>query len=200
MSELDWVTTLDADSFLGVYDVLIDIQKELNLAAPGKQIDIPLFQPIVTFTQIFPGDSIDMRDRYCELRWKATNVLKDHGVIREFLSLVRGIDGPTESEWLLILKRSLQLLRRWARNTIAEHQGKQTILHPPQEREVGPSLSDTDGRLHGKISGIFFAIGLNSTGSNLTQIRNGRMRSSGLRSQADLSLPGSFRARPLGSV
>ena len=82
MLDLGWIQTLDADNFLAMYDVLIDIQKELNVATLGDSIDIPLMPQIIKFTQLFPGDSIGMRDQYCEIRWKAVKFLQHKSVIQ----------------------------------------------------------------------------------------------------------------------
>ena len=84
MSDLEWIQALDADNFLAIYDVLLDVQKELNVAIHGEPIDIPLMPQIIKFTQLFPGDSIGMRDRYCEIRWKATKFLAHKGIVQQF--------------------------------------------------------------------------------------------------------------------
>lgn len=83
MSGRDWIQGLDADSFLAVYDVLIDIQKELNLAKQGAPVDIPVMPQIIKFRQLFPGDSVGMRDNYCNMRWKAVRFLADKGIVHE---------------------------------------------------------------------------------------------------------------------
>lgn len=50
---------------------------------------IPLWQPIVKFRILMPADSISMRDRYCEFRWKATRLLHTQSIIRSY-KLLRG--------------------------------------------------------------------------------------------------------------
>src|SRR5438874_11802740 len=78
--DLDWLNTIDSLNFLSIFDVAVDIERELNISP--SEIVIPLWQPIIKFPQLFPGDSIGMRDRYCEGRYKAINFLKQQGVIK----------------------------------------------------------------------------------------------------------------------
>lgn len=79
--QFDWIRELIGENFLAVYDVVLDIQQELQLSA---DVVIPIFQPIVKFKVLMPGDGINMRDRYCNFRWKATEFLKSKGVIKDF--------------------------------------------------------------------------------------------------------------------
>jgi hypothetical protein len=76
-----WVADLTGDNFLAIYDVGLDIRQELQMT---EEPTIPLLQPAVKFSALLPMDSINMRDRYCDLRWKATGLLKKQGIIREF--------------------------------------------------------------------------------------------------------------------
>ena len=82
----EWVMELTGENFLALYDVALDIRQELQMSdAPV----IPLWQPIIKFRILLPGDSIGMRDRYCEFRWKATRLLHTQGIIRSY-ELQRG--------------------------------------------------------------------------------------------------------------
>jgi len=71
---------MDTENFLAIYDVLLDVQKELNVAAEPPTIR--LMPRIIRFSELFPGDSIGMRDRYCELRAKAVQFLQRNSVIQ----------------------------------------------------------------------------------------------------------------------
>lgn len=75
------------ENFLAVYDVIIDICKELQFS---EDVVIPLLPTVVEFSQLMPADGINFRDRYCDLRWKAVALLKKEGVIRD-LDLIRGL-------------------------------------------------------------------------------------------------------------
>ena len=81
-----WVSDLTEDNFLLVYDVGLDIRQELQLS---DEPVISLFQPMVKFHTLMPFDGINMRDRYCDLRWKAVGLLKKQGIIRDF-KLLKG--------------------------------------------------------------------------------------------------------------
>src|SRR5215472_13480956 len=80
----DRVMELTDENFLALYDVALDIRQELQMSDDPV---IPILQQLVKFPILMPFDSARMRDRYCEFRWKATQLLKAQGVIRscEFL-------------------------------------------------------------------------------------------------------------------
>jgi hypothetical protein len=82
----DWVTELTAVNLLALYDVALDIRQELQMSDDPV---IPLWQPMVKFPVLLPLDSIGMRDRYCELRWKATRWLQSRGIIQGY-ELLKG--------------------------------------------------------------------------------------------------------------
>lgn len=82
-----WIKEMDNYNFLGIYDVMLDIKTEMNISP--DRIIIPLWQNMVKFTQLFPIDSIGMRDKYCETRWKAAEFLKKNGVVKDF-ELIEG--------------------------------------------------------------------------------------------------------------
>ena len=82
-----WIKELFGENFLAVYDVILDIRKELQLS---EDIVIPLLPSVVKFSQLMPADSINLRDRYCDMRWKAVGLLKKRGMIKDF-DLHRGL-------------------------------------------------------------------------------------------------------------
>ena len=84
---IDWVSELVGDNLLAVLDVLLDIEKEIQL---GSNLTIPLLQLVVRFPALFPADSIALRDRYCETRWKATQLLKQKGIFSS-VEHIRGV-------------------------------------------------------------------------------------------------------------
>lgn len=77
-----WAQELTGENFLAVYDVVLDIRQALQMSE--QHAEIPLLQPIVKFSALMPGDGVNMRDRYCEFRWNATELLKKRGVIEDF--------------------------------------------------------------------------------------------------------------------
>ena len=85
---MSWFGDLKGDNFLAVLDVMIDIKNEIDILA--EKIRIPIFPTIIRFSQLLPGDSINMRDRYCSLRWKATVYLEKKGIIRAYKILKLG--------------------------------------------------------------------------------------------------------------
>jgi uncharacterized protein (TIGR02391 family) len=79
---MKWIKGMDNYNFLGIYDVILDIKTEMNISS--DRIVIPLLQNRVKFSQLFPVDSIGTRDKYCELRYKATKFLKQNSIIKDF--------------------------------------------------------------------------------------------------------------------
>jgi hypothetical protein len=77
-NSLPWITNLTRENFLAVYDVILDIRQELQFS---DVVQIPLLPTIVRFQILMPADSILMRDRYCDLRWKSINLIEKQGVI-----------------------------------------------------------------------------------------------------------------------
>ncbi len=82
-----WLINLTEENFLAVYDIILDIRQELQLLDIVK---IPLLPSIVKFQILMPVDSIPMRDRYCDLRWKSVNFLKKQGAITDYDLLREG--------------------------------------------------------------------------------------------------------------
>ena len=77
-----WAKELVGENFLAVYDVALDVRQALQMT--DGDVEIPLLQPIVKFQALMPGDGINMRDRYCDLRWRATELLNKRGIIQAF--------------------------------------------------------------------------------------------------------------------
>ena len=75
-----WISELTGENFLAIYDVMLDLREESQLT---EDITIPFLRSIVRFAVLMPGDGINMRDRYCNLRWKAAEFLKKKGIIQE---------------------------------------------------------------------------------------------------------------------
>ena len=79
---MSWLDNLKGDNFLVVLDVMLDIKQEIDIKA--DYIQIPILQTKVRFHQLLPIGSINMRDKYCNLRWKATGFLQKNGIIKNF--------------------------------------------------------------------------------------------------------------------
>jgi len=85
--EKGWIEELSNINFLAVYDVLQDIKDEMQLSELPR---IPLFQSIIRFPILAPMDSIGHRDRYCDFRSKAVELLKRKNVIKDYKLLEGG--------------------------------------------------------------------------------------------------------------
>lgn len=58
----------------------MDVQSELNLSQ--KVANIPLFRNPIRFGELYPGQSVGVRDAYCDLRFKAADHLTKTGVFK----------------------------------------------------------------------------------------------------------------------
>jgi ribosomal protein S8 len=85
-----WYEDLSIVNLIAVYDVVLDINEELQLSA-GNRVLIPLWQQRLKFEELMPSDGINWRDRYCELRWKASKLLKSKGYVGD----VEWVDSGT---------------------------------------------------------------------------------------------------------
>jgi hypothetical protein len=72
--------SFEDERFYSVLDVALDIRGELDFHVDS--IEIPLIRSVVRYEALMPGDGINMRDRYCELRWKASEFLEAEGYLR----------------------------------------------------------------------------------------------------------------------
>lgn len=70
---------LDGELFYAILDVSLDIENELLIGSPN--VFIPLRRLSIRYEVLYPVHSVGMMDRYCELRWKAANFLKNNGII-----------------------------------------------------------------------------------------------------------------------
>ncbi len=102
---MEWIKEMDSYNFLAIYDVMLDIKKEMNISP--DRIVIPLFQNMIRFSQLFPLDSIGMRDKYCDARSKATEFLKRNGIIKDF-KLIRSFHRWTSELEIKIGKKAFE--------------------------------------------------------------------------------------------
>jgi DpnII restriction endonuclease len=90
--------SLEDERFCAVLDLALDIRAELDIHA--EQTVIPIMRSVVRFETSLPGHGINMRDRYCELHWKAAQFLKAKG----YLSQVEYIDDVGINRWNSLVK------------------------------------------------------------------------------------------------
>jgi hypothetical protein len=122
-----WIQELTADNFLAVYDVVLNIRSELQF---GNSVRIPALPSIVKFSQLMPADTPNLRDRYMELRWKATELVKAKGVILD----TAFIDGSHRWESALELKVDANKFQ-----SIATAMDEEYKRRTQPVSEVGPS-------------------------------------------------------------
>lgn len=77
------VQNLDYINMLRIYDVVLDINEQIQLTHKIS-VAIHLLPSLIRFSVLFPADTIGMRDKYCETRWDSLKYLQEQGIIQEF--------------------------------------------------------------------------------------------------------------------
>jgi len=74
---------LVGENLLAVVDISADIFNKLQMT-PSNKVIVPLLPSMVRFRELMPGDGINLRDRYCDFRWRALEYLKNNDYIKNF--------------------------------------------------------------------------------------------------------------------
>lgn len=77
------VSNIDYINMLRIYDVVLDINEQIQLTNKTAVV-IHLLPSLIRFSALFPADTIGMRDKYCETRWDSLKYLREQGIIQEF--------------------------------------------------------------------------------------------------------------------
>lgn len=77
------VSNIDYINMLRIYDVVLDINEQIQLTNKTV-VTIHLLPSLIRFSALFPADTIGMRDKYCETRWDSLKYLQEQGIIQEF--------------------------------------------------------------------------------------------------------------------
>ena len=112
-----WIRNLDNLNFLAAYELLMDLQQEFNIAT-DNQVTIPLWNQIIKFPQLHPGDAPGIRDRYMERRFKVTNFLQTKGLIRNF----EVIEGSHRWDNVIAITADAQVVEQAFQLVFAEYQ------------------------------------------------------------------------------
>ena len=115
---MQWIKEMDNYNFLGILDVMLDIKTEMNISP--DRIIIPLWQSRIKFPQLFPVDSIGAKDKYCEMRWKATEFLMKNGIINNF-ELIEGLNISHRWESRLKIKLEKEIFENTLNKIKAEY-------------------------------------------------------------------------------
>jgi len=77
------LSKLSGNNFLSVVDVSRDISDALQMT-DVNEVKIPIWQALLKFPNLCPIDTVNFRDKYCDLRWQACCYLKNNGYIEDF--------------------------------------------------------------------------------------------------------------------
>jgi hypothetical protein len=95
---MDFISKLDKINFLEVYSLMQDIDSEKNISP--NSINIPLLPSMIRYRELFPIDSINMRDDYVRRRYKIAKFLQGNKVIKS-IKILKGMhtwDGELKIE------------------------------------------------------------------------------------------------------
>jgi hypothetical protein len=77
------VSNLDYINMLRVYDVVLDINEQIQLTHKTT-VYFPLIPSVIRYRALFPADTIGLRDEYCQNRLNSLVYLKEKGAIADF--------------------------------------------------------------------------------------------------------------------
>lgn len=77
LANLDWINVLK------IYDVMLDINEQLQLGA-STTVSIHSLPQLVRFSLLFPSDSIGQRRQYQDYRMEGAGYLKKQGIILDY--------------------------------------------------------------------------------------------------------------------
>ena len=75
----EWITQLTKKNKLAMLDVLLDIREELQ--RKPDEPSVAILPNVIRFSELFPVDTIAMRDDYGGLRYDMSALLESHGII-----------------------------------------------------------------------------------------------------------------------
>lgn len=83
MKQKTELKNLDYINMLRVYDVVLDINEQIQLTNKTT-VHIKLLPSLIRFNVLFPGDTINVRDEYCRHRLDGLKYLKRKGIISNY--------------------------------------------------------------------------------------------------------------------
>ena len=105
----EWIKQLDNLNLLAAVEVLDDLMRELNITVNDEPVTIKMWNQVIRYLDLHPGDGPGIRDAYMERRFKIVNFLTTKGVLEKTSSVTEGshrwgknliaVDGrPPDSE------------------------------------------------------------------------------------------------------
>lgn len=135
----EWVLDLTGENFLALYDVVCDIRSELQLVAHDNEVVLIRVVPdVVKFSPLMPCNSVNMRDRYGELRWKAANLLKNRDLAGEVT-----IDETGGHRWEYRIRIAVQreVLSQFGKDLDAEYDRRKAMRETGKETANGQQMA-----------------------------------------------------------
>lgn len=77
----EWIPKLTDLNLQAVYDIALDLLDEIQLIEEGNPVSIPIYKQVIRFEALCPASSVGMVDRYCEIRWRAIQLLEKHKIV-----------------------------------------------------------------------------------------------------------------------
>ena len=120
---------LTGEKFLAVSDVTQDIFEKLSVS-PSNEVYIPIARDIIRYQILYPGHSVNMMDRYCNLRMEATLYLQENGHIESH--------SVTREGWKSTITITVNRLK------FTKFYTKLVEIHPKKIKQDGEEKKDKD--------------------------------------------------------
>src|ERR1035437_9944793 len=163
---LDWITELTNLNLVAILDVALDLRDAGQLT---RRPVIKALPDIVRFPVLMPSDSVNMRDRYLELRASAIRFLKEKQVINALLPIrdpyahrwQSRVQADVDQPVLLPVLHALQT--EYARRLTQATQTGETEQSLPAQPTSLDRLKDLILRFHGVVLSLRNRYGNRST-------------------------------------
>lgn len=94
------VSNLDYINMLRIYDVVLDINEQIQLTHKTT-VYFPLIPSVIRYRALFPADTIGLRDEYCQNRLNSLIYLKEKGAITDFSQNAQNWDTTVTASFVL---------------------------------------------------------------------------------------------------
>jgi hypothetical protein len=113
----EWIRELDDLNLVATVEVLEDLVQELNISVSDEPVTIHMWNQVIRYLELHPGDGAGIRDAYMERRVKILNFLMEKGVIKEF----EIVEGSHRWENRLAICADRATVRDALKSASAEH-------------------------------------------------------------------------------
>lgn len=152
------VSNLDYINMLRIYDVVLDINEQIQLTHKTT-VYFPLIPSVIRYRALFPADTIGLRDEYCQNRLNSLIYLKEKGAITDFSQNAQNWDTTVTASFVLSKFDDFYkvMMAEYVKRNKKEDEKKEIEL-PLKDKEVWTDDFRWDGNdfIFGKYGSISF--------------------------------------------